>query len=166
VQQNDETLDGLEANRLECPVAVDVITEIDIDRPRHEVAGYAADPSNTAAWYVNIKSVEWHGDPELRVGAKIDFVAEFLGRRLSYTYEVVEYETDESLSMTTRDGPFPMRTEYRWSDGPNGGTRMTLRNTGTPAGFGRVTAPVMSAAMRRANRKDLALLKRILESDD
>ena len=42
---------------------------------------------------------------------------------------------------------------------------MTLRNRGEPAGFGRMAAPVMAAAMRRANDKDLAALKRILEAD-
>jgi hypothetical protein len=32
-----------------------------------------------------------------------------------------------------------------------------------PAGFGKVTASLLAAAMRRANQKDLASLKRILE---
>jgi hypothetical protein len=40
---------------------------------------------------------------------------------------------------------------------------MTLRNRGEPAGFGRIAAPAMAAAMRRVNRKDLANLKRIME---
>ena len=42
---------------------------------------------------------------------------------------------------------------------------MTLRNRGTPSGFASLTAPVMAAAMQRANRKDLALLKAMLERD-
>jgi hypothetical protein len=41
---------------------------------------------------------------------------------------------------------------------------MTLRNRGEPAGFARIAAPMMASAMRRANEKDLARLKQILES--
>ena len=40
---------------------------------------------------------------------------------------------------------------------------MTLRNRGEPTGFSKVAAPVLEAAMRRANRKDLRRLKEILE---
>jgi hypothetical protein len=40
---------------------------------------------------------------------------------------------------------------------------MTLRNRGEPAGFARIGAPAMAAAMRRANRKDLTRLKSLLE---
>jgi hypothetical protein len=40
---------------------------------------------------------------------------------------------------------------------------MSLRNRGQPSGFSRVVGPMMAAAMRRANRKDLARLKSLLE---
>jgi uncharacterized protein YndB with AHSA1/START domain len=143
---------------------VDVLTEIEIARPRHEVAAYAADPANAPAWYENIERVEWETEPVLGVGSRIAFVARFLGRRLAYTYEVAELVPGERLVMRTADGPFPMETTYAWSDAAGAGTRMTLRNRGQPSGFSQVGAPMLAAAMRRANRKDLARLKGILES--
>jgi hypothetical protein len=56
-----------------------------------------------------------------------------------------------------------METTYTWQPIDPDSTRMTLRNRGEPAGFAAVTAPVMAAAMRRANRKDLARLRTVLE---
>ena len=143
---------------------VDVLTEIEINRPRHEVASYAADPENATAWYENIEGVEWKTAPSLDVGSRIAFVARFLGRRLAYTYEITELLPDERLVMRTADGPFPMETTYVWSDTTSGGTKMTLRNRGRPSGFSKFAAPMMTTAMRRANRKDLQRLKQILES--
>lgn len=134
-----------------------------INRPLAEVAAYAGDPTNAPEWYVNIRSVEWRTEPPVRVGSTMDFVAHFLGRRIAYTYEVTELEPLERLVMRTAQGPFPMQTTYTWQP-VEGGTRMTLHNTGEPAGFARVTAPVMEAAMRRATSKDLARLKALLES--
>jgi hypothetical protein len=144
-------------------MSVDVQTETVIDRPLADVAAYAADPNNAPSWYVNIKSVEWKTDPLVRVGAKIAFVAQFLGRRLVYTYEVIEYEPRRKLVMRTADGPFPMETTYSWEELGPSTTRMHLRNRGTPQGFSRVMTVFMIPAMRRANRKDLACLKALLE---
>jgi hypothetical protein len=145
-------------------MAVDVVTEVEIACPRDQVASYAADPDHATAWYENIESVEWQTDRPLAVGSRIAFVARFLGRRLAYTYAVVELVAGERLVMRTADGPFPMETTYAWADTPTGATRMTLRNRGEPSGFSTVAAPMMAWAMRRANRKDLDRLRRILES--
>jgi Polyketide cyclase / dehydrase and lipid transport len=144
-------------------VPVDVLTEIQIARPRMEVAAYATDPDNATAWYENIEAVEWQSPPPLTVGTRLAFVARFIGRRLAYTYEVVEFVPAERFVMRTAQGPFPMETTYVWKDAGAGATRMTLRNRGEPAGFAKLTAPIIAAAMRRANRKDLERLKAILE---
>lgn len=142
---------------------VDVLSETVIARPRAVVSAFSADPANAPKWYVNITSVEWKSEPPLRVGSRIAFVAHFLGRRLAYTYEVVDYVPGERFVMRTAEGPFPMETTYTWTSTADGGTRMTLRNRGSPSGFSRLMAPFMARAIRTANRKDLARLKELLE---
>ena len=145
-------------------MAVDVVTTISIARPRAEVAAYAADPDNATVWYENIKAVEWRSPRPLAVGSELGFVAEFLGRRLAYTYVVQAFEPGKRLVMSTAQGPFPMETTYEWQEDASGAATMTLRNRGEPSGFARVGAPLMAQAMRRANRKDLERLKEILEA--
>jgi hypothetical protein len=144
--------------------SVDVQVETTIDRSPAEVAAYAGDPTNAPEWYANIRSVVWQTPPPVVVGSRMVFVAQFLGRRLAYTYEVVEL-TPRRLVMRTADGPFPMETTYTWEEEAEGVTRMTLRNRGEPSGFASVTAPVMVRAMRRANRKDLEQLKGLIEAE-
>jgi hypothetical protein len=145
-------------------VAVDVFTEIDIERDVEVVARYAADPANAPQWYVNIESVEFVTPAPVAVGSKVSFVAKFLGRRLAYTYEFVELVPSERLVMRTAQGPFPMETTYTWTAPHDGATHMTLRNRGEPKGFSKLMAPFMATAMRRANRKDLTRLQSILEA--
>ena len=147
-------------------MSVDVQVETTINLPVGSVAEFAGDPANAPEWYANIKSVKWQTPPPVAVGSRMDFVARFLGRRLEYTYEVVELEPGRRLVMRTADGPFPMETTYTWEATDDAITRMTLRNRGNPVGFSRVAAPVMELAMRRATTKDLARLKTLLESGE
>jgi hypothetical protein len=145
-------------------MAVDVTTEIVIARPRDEVAAFAVDPDRIALWYVNIRAIEWRTPPPLAVGTRLALAADFLRRRLEYVYEVVEHVPGERFVMRSVDGPFPMETTYAWRDATPGHTAMSLRNRGAPAGFSRLLAPLVTIAMRRANGRDLALLKAILEA--
>ena len=73
----------------------------------------------------------------------------------------VDVETATEIARPREEVAAYGRLEF--ADAPAGGTRMTLRNRGEPSGFAKVGAPVMAAAMRRANRKDLAALRAVLE---
>ena len=147
-------------------MAVDVVSRIVIDRPREVVAKFASDPSNAPHWYVNIKSVEWKTPPPIGVGSQVAFVAHFLGRRMAYTYKITEFVPSQRLVMATAEGPFPMETSYTWESVGDDRTEMTLRNRGNPSGFSRILSPLMVPAMRRANRKDLARLKMLMEQSN
>lgn len=144
-------------------MGVDVLTETDIARPPADVFAYAADPDNVPQWYANIKRVEWKTPKPLALGSRIAFVAKFMFGELEYTYEIIELVPAQRLVMRAATGPFPMQTMYTFAPNGNGGTHMTLRNEGDPNGLPGIFSPFVASAMRKANRKDLALLKRILE---
>ena len=141
---------------------VDVTTTIDIAAPIEQVTGYAMEQDHAPEWYVNIKSVQWVTRKPLTVGSRFAFVAHFLGRKLSYVYEVVELG-DTKMVMKTADGPFPMETTYQFEKISGNATMMTLRNRGMPSGFSKLFAPFMATMMRRANMKDLKRIKQIIE---
>ena len=142
---------------------VDVVTEIEIGRPRAQVAQFAADVDNVPRWHASVESVEWETAPPLVVGSRVAFVAKALGCRIAYTYEISELVPGERLAMSTDQGPLPIETTYTWSDAGEGSTRMTLRNRGQADRRG-LAAPLMERAMRRANAKDLRQLKQLIES--
>jgi uncharacterized membrane protein len=142
---------------------VDVCCEIEIARPRAEVSAFAGDLDNTTLWYENIEVVAWRSPKPAAVGSRVEFTARFLGRRLTYTYEILELVPGRRLRMAASGGPFPMETTYTWDDAPRGATTMTLRNRGEPSAFFRIAAPLLERAMRRANGKDLARLRELLE---
>src|SRR5258706_16155878 len=106
---------------------VDVSTEAVIHRPPDEVAAYAADPTHAPEWYVNIKSVEWKTPPPLRAGSKAAFIAHFLGRRIAYTYEIVEFELCRLPVRGSPEGPFPMEPGYTDEQAGIGAARVDLR---------------------------------------
>lgn len=134
----------------------DVLSAIEIDRPRSEVADYVSNPENATAWYENIKKVEWKSPKPLSAGSEIAFEADFMDKSLEYTYQVTEYVPGESLVMSSTSGPFPMETSYRFSDTPAGGTKVELRNAAHD--------PDMASTIQIETRKDLARLKSILEN--
>ncbi len=139
---------------------IDVVSEIEIDRPRAEVAAYVLDQDNAPRWHKNVESVTWETEPPAAVGTRFTFVAKVLGG-VAYTYEVRELVEGERLVTSTADGPFEMETTYTWADAPGGGTLMTLRNSGEPKN--KLSGSVMERALGRAARKDLRRLKKLLE---
>ena len=143
---------------------IEVKTDILISVNSEKVALYAADPDNAPKWYNNIKSVEWKSPKPLAIGSQVAFIAQFLGRKLEYTYAITEYIPGKKLVMRTADGPFEMQTTYLWVAINENTTQMTLINKGSPQGFSAIYSPFMKMAMRKANEKDLKKLKGMLEN--
>ena len=140
-------------------VPVDVTSEIVIGCPSDHVASYAMDPDNVPKRYENISAVEGQTSPPVRLGSEVAFVAHFLGRRLAYTYEVVEFEVGRRLVMRTADGPFPMETTYTFESMPNGDTRMALRNRVYPERILRLDRPIHGSGCSTRQPEGLGALE-------
>jgi Polyketide cyclase / dehydrase and lipid transport len=128
---------------------VRISVETVIARPRAEVAGYAMDPANDRSW--------------IGVGTRVERVAQFLGRRMEYVNEIVDYAPPERLAMRSVQAPFPMTVSYEFEE-VDGGTRVRIRTAGDAVGFYRLAGPLLAAAVRRSIASDLARLRRVLEA--
>ena len=146
-------------------MALDVDAEVVIDRTREEVASYAMDPANDPVWIGGIKSARMITDPPLGIGTRVERVASFLGKRIEYVLEVVEYEPAERIAMRSVKGPFPMHVTYVFLPAPDG-TAAQIRVQGESVGFYSIAGPLLSKAVRRNITNDLKGLKKILETGD
>jgi hypothetical protein len=141
---------------------VDVSIEIIINLPKEIVAEFASDPGNVPNWCTPIKSVEWNNEAPLRAGAKLVF-NEHMRRRKQHVYEVVEIIPGQKVIMKTRSHGMRMETTVAWQAINENTTCMTLRNRGVPIAFSRSIAPFLKLAIRKASRRNLKQLKKMLE---
>ena len=140
----------------------DVTVEIEVARPRADVARYATDWRNDTEWIGALTEARLVTAPPFGVGSQVARTARFLGRRIEYVNEVVEYEPERRLVMRSVKAPFPMTVVYEFEDA-DGGSLMRIRAGGDASGFYRIAGPMLSRAVKKGIAGDLARLKRILE---
>lgn len=145
-------------------MSTDVQAQIRIALPRPEVARYATDWRNDPIWIGAISEARLVSEAPFGVGARVARVASFLGRRMEYVNEVVEYDPEARLVMRSVKAPFPMTVVYEFEDA-DGGTLMRIWARGDASGFYRLAGPVLSRAVRRSIGGDLARLKAALEGE-
>ena len=144
-------------------MSTDVQVETVVERPRSEVAGYAMDWRNDPLWIGGISDASLVTGGPFGVGSQVARVATFLGKRIEYVNEVVEYEPDARLVMQSVKGPFPMTVAYEFEDA-EGGARVRIHTRGDASGFYRLAGPVLTRAAKRAIAGDLRRLKGLLEA--
>ena len=145
-------------------MSVNVQVEVVINRARGDVARYAMDPSNDPIWISGIVEAKTLTEPPMSPGTQVERLARFLGQRIEYVLEVVEYDPESLLVMKSVKGPFPMEVFYRFRETP-GGTLAQIQVKGDASGFySKIAGPLMSRAVKRNITKDLKKLKQLLES--
>ena len=144
-------------------MGINVKAEVVINRSREDVTRFAMNPDNDPVWISGIREVKMLTEPPLAQGTKVERVATFMGKRIEYVLEVVEYDPKALLAMRSVKGPFPMNVSYEFEE-VAGGTLARIRIQGEASGFYKLAAPVMSRAVKRNITNDLKALKELLES--
>ena len=144
-------------------MSTDVTVVTRIARPRPEVAGYATDWRNDPTWIRALRDVRLVTGEPFGVGSQVARVAGFLGRKMEYINEVVEWDGDRRFEMKSVKAPFPMTVVYEFEDAEGDATLMRIRAGGDASGFYRIAAPALNLAVRRGIQGDLAQLKELLE---
>jgi Polyketide cyclase / dehydrase and lipid transport len=104
-------------------------------------------------------------EPPFGVSSQVARVATFLGKRIEYVNEVVEYLPGKRLATRSVRAPFPMTVTYEFEDA-SPGTLVRIHAEGDPSGFYRVAGPLLSRAVRRGIEGDLGRLKATLETPE
>jgi carbon monoxide dehydrogenase subunit G len=145
-------------------MAIDVTAEVEIRRPREAVAAFIEDPANDLRWIRALSDSRRLTDGPLGPGTRVERTAKMMGRAMTYTTEVVEYDPGRHVGMKTVAGPIPMLVDYRLEDTPEG-TRVRVRNRGGKGLAFRAFGPIIGRMVNRRVQGDLEQMKRVLEQE-
>jgi hypothetical protein len=142
-------------------MSIDVRVSTRIRRPRREVVDYVLNPANESHWISGISESRQETPGPLGKGTKVRRVASMMGGRIEYTPEVIEFEPDRRVLMST-DSPFPMTVEYTFrADGD--AAIFEQRLGGGPTGFSGLLSPLIQLMVRSRVSGDMKRLREILE---
>lgn len=142
-------------------MALDVTRQRVIPVPPERVAAYAMDWRHDHEWTQGIRHAELTREADnggFGLGAQVTRTAYFLGKRIDYVLQVVEYDPPTILDMRSVAGPMPMQVTYRFEPHPDG-TLATIRVRGDAGSYYRIAGPMMTAFVGRNLAKDLRDLR-------
>ena len=136
---------------------------IEVARTPEDVFAYLTDVSNLPAWQSGAHTAQIEDTGASRVGARIRESRHMLGRELSTTLEITEYDAPRLFALRAVDSPVPfsVRHELEPSDG---GTRITVTGVGEAGMLPGFAAGIMARRAEKQFRKDFERLKKLLES--
>jgi carbon monoxide dehydrogenase subunit G len=132
----------------------------EIDRPPDEVFAYVADLANLPRWQSGV--LEAAVDGELRLGGTVRERRRMLGRELTTTLEVSEYEPGRRFSLRALSGPMPFEVQHSFEPAGSG-TRLVFRGQAKPPGP-RLAQRMLKPVAEREFRGYFETLKQLIES--
>jgi len=143
-------------------MSIDVLAEVQVARPREEVAAYMTDPANDPEWIGGLREARLLGDPPLGEGSQVARVASFMGRRVEYVNEVTRLEPGRVLDMRSVKAPFPMEITYTFEEA--GDATVVRNHVRGGGGLFSLGSPLFAPMVRRNVQRDLERMREVLEA--
>lgn len=140
-----------------------IVTALDIERPVETVWSYLTDLHNSKDWSTEVVDTVYSGP--IRLGATGVDTRRWGKRELQMNWEVTKYDPPRLLTLTY-GAPLNAVADFTFEPTHAGGTRLTCSTTIKPQGWMRLLAPIIALEGRRADEKQFAKAKAILEAPD
>ena len=135
---------------------MDITASKHIDAAPRELARVMFDPNRDSEWIGGAKSVDRPSGDATAIGSRVTRHGGFMGRKFSWTTEVVEHASNRLLRMHFAEGPM-QGGEVTYRIEPDGtGSRVSIRNSGPGP-------QLMGWFVKRSVGKDLDRLARLVE---
>ena len=135
---------------------------IAIDRPPEDVFAYLADVANLTVWQSGVHSAEIEGGGAAAAGARVVESRTMLGKEMTTTLEIVDFEPPRLFTLRALDGPALLTIRHELE--PSGGeTELRVVVEGEVKHMPGFAAGLMMRGAERQFRKDFERLKQILE---
>jgi len=145
-------------------MSVDAKAEVVIERAREEVAAVMFDPKCDKLWIGGLRNVFPQTPGQLKKGAKVERIGDFLNRRFSANIVVIADRPNEFVELSS-DEPFEMKVRYELADAENGTlVKLRIQSIGENQ-YQQMPAALFAKAVNDAIKNDLQNLKRHLEKN-
>lgn len=136
---------------------------VTIARPLDEVFEFVADARNRPRWDESVDSEELTSPEPIRVGTTVRTRMRSMGREYEYTWEIVEHEPPNRMTVESTSGPFPTTLAFRFS-GQDAATSVEASVTCRPSGLLRLFQPLIARTTQKNLDRGYARLKLLLET--
>ena len=136
-----------------------------INRPRGEVWAFAIDPENVPLYNSNLVEFEKTSDGPVGKGTTYRGIARVVGRNLSWTSEITEFDEGTRAVNSSIEAPFAWTLETNYEDSGDGTKLNWRQETESFSGFfGKLTDPLVTRMYAKDVRSNLEKLKELLEA--
>lgn len=143
---------------------INVLSSIIIYRPIKQVFDFMSSSENDFQWQYGTLSSARISEGATRVGSFFRSIGHLMGRRNQSTFEITEYEANETYGFKSVSGPVDSHTVYSFEI-IRGSTKIDIATQVSTLNSPGIHEGVLEKHLRKQLRENLAMLKGILETN-